>query len=340
MRILRFLGCLATALAGAELLVRLVMNPLLDYSSLMRPGPYCIDQQTGVLTTACPGRLLMMRVSGESVYEPTRLDRYGNRGPFRNTGRAGATTRVAIVGGQSQAFGFGLRDDATYAAVAARETCVPVEIQTFAHLGIPNEESWAIAARTMFVETPPDLIILAIYWREANPDIDGRLSEVNENLRRFAVLDGQSYQSPPPFEFTRPSALAARVVDKWVTATTVTRQALGHVDTSGLPLSRPGLAGAIKAYAARAAAMETPFSVLFLPWAGDTEDDAVRAQVPGVRSIDSHTPVWRKKPANGFFPDGHYREPVAGIIGSMVAREICDVMSDRTPRPARAVSTP
>ena len=340
MRILRLLGCLAIALLGAELLVRLVMNPLLDYSSLMRPGPYCIDALTGLLTTACPGRLLMMRVPGESAYEPTRLDRFGNRGPFRNAGRSGAMKRVAIIGGQSQGFGFGLRDDATYVAIAARDTCVPVEIQNFAHIGIPNEQSWDIAARTTFVETPPDLVILAIYWRDANPDLAGRMAEVNDNLRRFTVLDGQSYQSPPPFRFTRPSALAARVVDKWATARTAIGRALGRVDPSVLPLSRPGLAGAIKAYAARAAAMKTAFSVLFLPWEAGTDDDTVRAQAPGVRYIDSHTPIWEKKPANGFFPDGHYREPVAAVIGSMVAGEICAVMSNQTARSALTVGTP
>ncbi len=328
MRVVRFLGCLAVALVGAELLVRLVMNPLLDYSSLTRPGPYCMNE-SGLLTTACPGRLLMMRVPGESAYEPTRLDAFGNRGPFRKFGPSGAMKRVAIVGGQSQGFGFGLPDDATYAATAARETCVPVEIQNFAHLGISNEESWDIAARTMFAAAPPDLIILAIYWREANPDIDGRSAEVKESLRRFTVLDGQSYQSPAPFRFTRRSAVAARVVDKAAMAMSSTELALGKAGTTGLPLSRGGLAGALEAYAARAAAMKAPLSVLFLPWvADDTEDEAIRARVPALRYVDSHSAVDRKASA-GFFPDGHYREPVAGVIGRMVATEICDVLSDK-----------
>ena len=69
------------------------------------------------------------------IYATYRLDDEGFRGPFTNPVDSKSAKKVVLIGGASEGFGFGLNEDQTLAASAARSARNPVNIQLSAFPG-------------------------------------------------------------------------------------------------------------------------------------------------------------------------------------------------------------
>jgi hypothetical protein len=79
--------------------------------------------------------------------------------------------------------------------------------------------------------------------------------------------------------------------------------------------------------ARRAEHIGARFSVLLLPWGAPNEDTELLARLVGMRVIDANGRAWADNlmTSTNLFPDGHYRPRLAGLVGHMVAEEICAV---------------
>jgi hypothetical protein len=172
-------AAVVVAALAAEGIVRLAMHPSLDYASAFSPGPYCERPDQG-FTFNCPDAASVMHVIPKSkIYIPYQLNENGFRGPFRSppSKNSGESNRIVLVGGQSQSFGAFLPDRDTYAAVAARSACTPVEISLAAFPGMTDAQSWRIYSHSAEAVPKPRHIVLQIYantnptWRqELDPD--------------------------------------------------------------------------------------------------------------------------------------------------------------------------
>lgn len=330
MRKLKILPGAVAGLLAAELAVRLVTSPELDFSSFARPGLYCTDDAMN-LAPACANQSLMMRVPGEERYVPVRLNQWGFRGPYVNlTHGDHIVKRVLLVGGMSQGFGAGLVEDETYAAAAARGSCGSVEIHNVAMPGIGAEVSWDIAERRVFRDLHFDHVMLALYERLGHPDIAARVAPVANQMADLAALNGLEFHFTRRFNsFARHSALLVRTYDllaraelqlKWW------RPRLTTTHPRGPELKEnASLADLIRVLAGRASERGAAFSVVLLPWSGDTSDAQLQKMLPQTRFVDAHEAVRAAKLEDGRFPDGHYKPATTAIIGRMVAEEICRV---------------
>ena len=323
------LGAVAGLLA-AELAVRLVTSPDLDFNSFSRPGLYCTDEAMN-LAPACANQSLMMRVPGEERYVPVQLNRWGFRGPYVNlTHGDHVVKRILLVGGMSQGFGAGLVEDETYAAIAARGACGSVEIHNVAMPGIGAEVSWDIAERRMLSALHFDHVILALYERLGHPDIAARVAPVADQMADLAALNGLEFHFTRKINsFLRQSALIVRTYDLLARAELQLKWWQPRLTTThprGPELKEnASLADLIRVLAARTGERGAAFSVLLLPWSGDTSDAQLRQMMPETRFIDAHEAVRAANLVDGRFSDGHYKQPTTVIIGRMVAEEICRV---------------
>jgi hypothetical protein len=330
---MRFLTITLGAVAGllaAELAVRLVTSPELDFSSFARPGLYCTDDAMN-LAPACANQSLMMRVPGEERYVPVHLNQWGFRGPYVNlTHGDHVVKRILLVGGMSQGFGAGLIEDETYAGIAARRSCGSVEIHNVAMPGIGAEVSWDLAERRMLSALHFDHVILALYERVGHPDIAARVAPVADQMADLAALNGLEFHFTRTINsFLRHSALVVRVYDLLARAElqqTWWRPRLTSTHPRGPELKEnASLAELIRVLAARTHERGAEFSVLLLPWSGDTADAQLQKMLPDTRFIDAHESVRAAKLVDGRFPDGHYKQPTTAVIGAMVADDICRV---------------
>lgn len=214
MRMLKIVVGGVVGLVAAELAVRLVTSPELDFSSFARPGLYCTDDAIN-LAPACANQSMMMRVPGEERYVLVKLNQWGFRGPYVNlTHGDHVVKRVLLVGGMSQGFGAGLVEDETYAAAAARGSCGSVEIHNVAMPGIGAEVSWDIAERRVFRDRHFDHVILALYERVGHPDIAARVAPVADQMADLAALNGLEFHFTRRFNsLVRRSALIVRAYD-------------------------------------------------------------------------------------------------------------------------------
>ena len=331
----RLIVAIGLGLVVAEGLVRLVTATELDYVSFLRPGPYCVDESSGRLTSACPGRSLMMRVPGEERYIAIQLNQSGMRGPFVNArpNDGSARRRVLIVGGASQGFGFALPDGETYPAEAARDSCRPVEIHNFALMGMNNEVTWDLAEQTMFERVQPDQVIFAVYFREGHPDVAARVAAQTENEAGLRLLGGSEFYFPA----NAPAAIGqwatmVRAYDLWARAELRLDRATGWPPIlTPPPAQGPERAGPeshaalIRALARRVQSRGIPMSVLLLPFNADVKDAELKALLPGLRVVDAKAALDGALLKDPYFPDGHYRAPTAELIGRLVADEICGV---------------
>jgi hypothetical protein len=330
MRIARVVVGVVAGLIAAELIVRLVTAPELDYQSFARPGLYCYDEVLN-LVPSCAGSSLMMRVPGEERYVAAPLNQWGFRGPYVNLSRGDhVVKRILLVGGMSQGFGAGLAEDETYAAEAARGSCGSVEIHNVAMPGAGAEVTWNLAERRLFGELHFDHVIFALYERLGHPDIAGRLVPAADQVADLAALNGLEFRFSRRLRGLRSSALLVRSYDLLARAELELKwwepRLTGKSTVEGPRLrEQESLAELMQEVRRRSAERGAAFSVLLLPWHGDTSDAQLRKLLPDVRFVDAHTAVRTAPPDDAYFPDGHYKLPVTRIIGRMVADEICAV---------------
>jgi hypothetical protein len=198
-----------------EGLVRIATFPSIDYASLFRPGPYCADRELHI-GSACPNWTGFQRMPGEERYTPLALDAIGYRGPYSNSERPDVRQRtVAIIGGQSQQFGFGLQDDETIANVAAHTACGPVKIYNVALVGLRNEIAWHLFERDVLPIEKPDHIVLALYWRAGAPHFEQLVAEYVEQSAQRALINGWDFDVPrwlPPV--MRHSSIIVRLASR------------------------------------------------------------------------------------------------------------------------------
>ncbi len=332
--VLRIVAGIVIGLVAAEGLVRLVTASQLDYVSFVRPGPYCWDEPSGRLTSACPGRSMMMRVPGEERYIALRLNEAGMRGPFVNARRADRPAkRVLIIGGASQGFGFALPDSQTYPAAAARDACGPIEIYNFALMGMNNEVTWDLAEQRMFDLVRPDHVIFAVYFRDGHPDLTARVAAQVENEAGLRLLGGSEFFFPKraPVAIGR-WATVVRTYDLWSRAELRLDRATGWPPLLTPPPAQgperngpASHAASIRAVAARVEARQIPMSVLLLPSNAAVKDAELKALLPGLRIVDAKRAVDTAQLPDAYFPDGHYRAPISELVGRLVADEICRV---------------
>ena len=330
MRMLKIVVGGVVGLVAAELAVRLVTSPELDFSSFARPGLYCTDDAIN-LAPACANQSMMMRVPGEERYVLVKLNQWGFRGPYVNlTHGDHVVKRVLLVGGMSQGFGAGLVEDETYAAAAARGSCGSVEIHNVAMPGIGAEVSWDIAERRVFRDRHFDHVILALYERVGHPDIAARVAPVADQMADLAALNGLEFHFTRRFNsLVRRSALIVRAYDLIARAELQLKWWQPRLTTThprGPELKEnASLAELIRVLAARTSERGAAFSVLLLPWSGDTSDAQLQKMLPDTRFVDAHEAVRAARLEDGRFLDGHYKPQTTAIIGRMVADEICRV---------------
>jgi hypothetical protein len=334
MRILYLaIGAIA-GLAAAELTVRLVTSPELDFQSFSRPGIYCYDTDTVLnIVPACADASLMMRVPGEDRYIPTKLNRWGFRGPYFNYSHGDRfVKRVLVVGGMSQSWGAGLPDSETIAAQAAEQlSCGSAEIHTVAMPGAGAEVTWDVAERRVISQIHVDHVVLGLYERLGHPDIAGRLVPAADRVADLAALNGLEFKFSRRIpRFMRQSAVIVRIYDMLARAELELKwwepRLSGPSKVEGPKLrEQESFAELVREIKRRSEERGAAFSVLLLPWHGDTSDSQLRKLSPDVRFIDAHTPVRAANPPDAYFPDGHYKLPVTRMIGRMLADEICAV---------------
>lgn len=304
----------------AEGALKLAMAPMLDYGSGFRPGPYCRNDEVSTFLP-CPNFFGFQRSPEAPRYLPLHLNRYGQRGPTRSTVNPDASARtVVIVGGQSQMFGWGLNDEETIAAMAARHSCIPVTVHNMSFVGATNESSWLFFERVALKEIKPDHLIYAVYWRSGNIDALSRPEAYDQPM---ALLNGWIFIVPNWFASElRNSQLAVRLVRRFQPVLF----AFGLWPRIPIPVQskESRLVELIHQLSRFCAERGIQFSVLLMPWNSSADtDEALRAQLSDLNVIDANTRARTTGLISDLFPDGHYRPRQAEMIGSMIAEDIC-----------------
>ena len=320
-------AAVVVAALAAEGIVRLAMHPSLDYASAFSPGPYCERPDQG-FTFNCPDAASVMHVIPKSkIYIPYQLNENGFRGPFRSppSKDSGESNRIVLVGGQSQSFGAFLPDRDTYAAVAARSACTPVEISLAAFPGMTDAQSWRIYSHSAEAVPKPRHIVLQIFantnptWRQ-ELDPDNKI----QSGPYYTLMYG--WIRPVPWWIT---PLSGSHLAVWF-ATRV-EQILDKIFRGKLPpISRNSewTLEFIRYMSNEATKLGADFSVVFLPGARSmyyVDVDMLKRSVVNVNfvDLDGEATALSLYPSQTI-PDGHYNSRLAAFLGSKIGSEICN----------------
>jgi hypothetical protein len=323
-------ACVAAVVLAAlavEGIVRLAMNPSLDYASAFSPGPYCERSDQG-FTFNCPNAASVMHVIPKSkIYIPYRLNENGFRGPFRtpSSENHGEANRIVLVGGQSQSFGAYLPDRDTSAAVAARSACGQVEISLAAFPGMTDAQSWRVYSQSTEAVPKPRHIVLQIYtntnstWRQ-ELDPNNKIQSGPYYTLIYGWIRPVSWWIAPLAEGHLAVWFADRVekiIDK------VFRR-------KHPPISRNSewTLEFIRYMANEATKFGADFSVVFLPGARAmyyVDVDMLKRSAANVSfvDLDGEASALDLYPSQTI-PDGHYNSRLAAFLGSKIGTEICN----------------
>jgi hypothetical protein len=321
------------AAAAAEGIVRGAIHPALDYNSGFSPGPYCLNQALGV-SFKCPDRAGFMHVVGTKLYLPYRMNEDGFRGPFRSPAQNGNVSNIVALGGQSQAFGYGLLDADTIGANIAG-SCGAAEVHVFSLPGVTDAQSWKLYNLSAQAKSPPDQIVLLVQSRSKK---DWRREASAESKLRdgsYAVVYGLMYEIPQWLGKFSGSSLVVRSVN----SIREIGSYLGLVKTPP-PEFGPDFytADFIGTMAEEARRLNAKFSVAFMPGARErglyVDTGAIERALPDVRfiDVDAKSAALHLYPEQ-LLPDRHYNAPLAKFIGTEIARSICPADQDT---PAKA----
>jgi hypothetical protein len=320
------------AAVAAEGIVRVAIHPALDYTSGFSPGPYCLNQALGV-SFKCPDRAGMMHVAGTKIYLPYRTNEDGFRGPFRSPSRGGNVSTIVALGGQSQAFGYGLLDADTIGANIAR-SCGTAEVDVFSLPGVTDAQSWKLYNLSARAKSPPDQIVLLVQSRSKK---DWRREESAESKlldESYAVLYGWLYEIPRWLMKFSDSALVVRSVKS-------IREIGSYLELVKKPAQEFGpdlyTADFIGTMAQEARRLNVKFSVAFMPGARErglyVDTGAIERALPDVRfiDVDAKSAALHLYPEQ-LLPDRHYNAPLAKFIGAEIAQSICPMSQNATPK--------
>jgi hypothetical protein len=317
------------AAVAAEAVVRVAVQPALDYTSSFSPGPYCLNAALGI-SFKCPDRAGVMHLVGTKLYLPYRTNEDGFRGPFRSSSHHdGNVGNIVALGGQSQAFGYGLRDEDTIGANIAR-SCGAAEVHVFSLPGVTDAQSWELYNLSAQAKSPPDQIVLLLQSR-SKKDWRREMSAGSKLLDgSYAVLYGWFYEIPQWLEKVSDSFLVVRSVH----SIREIGAYLGPVKKVP-PEFGPDLytADFVDAMFQEAQRLNAKFSVAFLPGARErglyVDTGAIERALPDVRfiDVDAESAALHLYPEQ-LLPDRHYNAPLAKFIGTEIARSICPANQD------------
>ncbi len=318
------------AAVAAEGIVRVAIHPALDYTSGFSPGPYCSRPPLGI-SFNCPDYVGMMHEIGTNLYLPYRMNEEGFRGPYDSSLRDASASNIVVLGGQSQAFGYGLLDEDTISAQIAK-VCVSADIHVFSLPSLSDAQSWKLYNLSAEAKSPPDQIVLMIYTR-ARKDWRGEMKPESRLLSGpFVLLYGWLYTTPKWLEKFSGSYLIVRSVRSI--------REIGAYFGFGENSRRefgvdPNTQDFISAMVREARRLNAKLSVVFLPGARRArhiDADSIERALPDVRfiDIDAKTAALDLYPAQSL-PDGHYNATLAAYIGAEIARSICATSPKRAP---------
>lgn len=257
LRLLAAFAALALALCAAEIAVRLLYGAKVARklalpdagAAFAAAGMLRAVEQGGVRYTGRPGSAIVIR---DIAYRHNRL---GLRGP--DPAPAGGTFRVLVLG-DSNTYGWGAREQETFAAVAERELAGrggsrPVE---FINAGLPGYNT--ADARALFLRLAPDLrpnvVLLAWFLNDL------------EHLGFHVNAEGELFADPLPTPDAWKALLwrsfAYRLISIERVAALKERGEYGNHserDTAACEAAMAGLAEAVAAAGAR-------FLILDVPW--------------------------------------------------------------------------
>jgi hypothetical protein len=306
------------------------MHPSIDYTSVFSPGPYCADAQFG-FTSNCPGREGVMHVIGTPHRTYFKLNERGLRGPFR--AQSDSARSVVILGAQSQGFGFGLEEHQTYAAAAARSSCVPVEITNVGLVTHSTPMTWH-RYKAVLGGKAGDHFILAFWTPDGSNAIEQELALQRDVFSKITLVGGWNVFIPSWLpHYLRESNVLARGYQRALTLSQYRFDSdvpkhTGHVVDSSSML------GFIQVVGRWARANGAQFSVVLLPASLRSTVPLVRdlqpplpREVDGARIINLAKELALTEEQNDmfYFPDGHFNERMAQLIGERIGQEVCRV---------------
>jgi hypothetical protein len=227
--------------------------------------------------------------------------------------------RVVIIGGQSQGFGFGLNDDETYAAVAARSTCGPVEIHNVALVGVSNPMNWDIYMRSPVSRTPADHIVLAMYWY-VKPGWREEMEAYRVRHHTWAVVDGWNFAVPSWLpDPLRALHVVVRVVSRLTPPPSVPPEP--DAPAAGNLSPQQEFARAMAAWAKQNGAK---FTVMILP-IGLAKTQPLQQGLDDIRFLDLEQAARNAGMLGELLPDTHFNRKLAAFLGQRLGEEICAV---------------
>ena len=148
-------------LGGAEYLIQTITDKEFSFSHNFRPGPYAFNKDLGMVTYK-PNYKGFMNVHGSNVRVPVSLSQYGTREVSSNTS-CDDCKKILIVGGISQTFGFGLRNEDTIAENMVRSADFPLKVYNLSQPGVEALRSMGMFEDYIRHEIKPDLVIVGFY---------------------------------------------------------------------------------------------------------------------------------------------------------------------------------
>jgi hypothetical protein len=337
------------AAAGAEVMVRAAMSPALDYSSIFKPGIYCPDDTYGLVP--CPNHKGAMHVAGGRDYIAYRTGHTGFRGPFSTRPGHAPTRTVVLIGGQSQGFGFGLRDQETFASALAQSSrCGPMDVHSISAPGISNSLLWKLFERGAKPARIDDLVLIVYWplyrfwqyevrnpeftklfwysrlWPWWTPDPLGR----DVDRLRLATLDGWHFVIPaalPPF-FDR-AQIVVRAIQRFSDFAWLLHGLVGlkrpKFEDAWPPPTESTVAsggGFITYMQGAARELGATLSVVIIPNGGARFRPSEVGLDPD-RFMDTDALAREAGLSSEVLPDAHYNARLAGFIGRRIGDLLC-----------------
>ena len=172
--------CLAWGILGvvaAECFVRMVVPFSLFYQTWFEVGIHQPDEELGFVFT--PNYVGGMRHRDGAWSVPLQLDENGFRLPVSTDGNSDVPRKaVVLLGGGSMMFSYGLRDDQTVAAHIAKNSVVPVTVQTLSQPGFDLSRDFFKFKRYYEGRLHPSVVVVNAYGRQSETEVFAKYSSL------------------------------------------------------------------------------------------------------------------------------------------------------------------
>jgi len=150
------------ALLGAsEYIMRILTDKEHSFAYNFRPGPYVYNKSLGLVTFK-PNYKGCMNVPKSNIRIPLTLSKHGTRHINSNTD-LDSCKKIVFLGGVSQTFGYGLRDNETIAGALVASSEYPLRIYNLALPGTNALQSLYRFKDYILTEIKPDVVIVFLY---------------------------------------------------------------------------------------------------------------------------------------------------------------------------------